>query len=487
MNDLRQADSLFAQNKIAEAEILYRRVLTADANVAGAYWGLGRIAMRAQRFETAISMFAQVSRLLPVNCHALISLGDAYAELRHFEFAGKCYARAVEVAPGEAQAHYAYGLHLSSAGAAAQAEERLRAALKLDPSHSFAYAAIAQLKLYSTVSDGDIIALNDLLDKADLPPAKQMAAHYALGKAYYDIGEKNAAMTHFEKANGLQRSRVSFSVSDMRPFFNSIKNTFTSKILKNKNSQIEFPHTPIFIVGQPRSGSTLLEQMLGRHTEIFAAGELPFVGREVAGALSNKTNMPFPESCACLPPDQLSELAMVYFDAVKTCAPGYRYVTDKLPANFQSVGLIYMLMPNAKIINLRRHPMDMGFSIYRNFFNEDEPYFCSMTEIGEYHRIYEDIIAHWRENLPGFVLDIKYEELIADPQKTLSEVLEFCGLAWQDACLAPHETGGYVRTLSGNQVRQKLHSRGLNASKPYEPFLKSLRDSLQDTVDNYDS
>ena len=291
MNDLQKAATLLERGDIRQAEALYRRILKAEPANASAYLGLGRIAMRTLHFRSAVKLFEKSSTLASNHPQPLLNMGDAYSAQRQFSRAGECYARAAAVGPDDAQAQYAYGLHLAEAGDAARAAENLRSALRLDPTHAYAAHALSRLKTFCSRDDDDIVALQTTLKREGLPHGHQMAAHYALGKAYDDIGDIERAFAHMTKANALQRQLCSFSVADMKPFFEKIKATFDSDTLSRRNSRQEPPFTPIFIVGLPRSGSTLLEQMLGSHSEIAAAGELPFVGREVAAALANQTRL----------------------------------------------------------------------------------------------------------------------------------------------------------------------------------------------------
>ena len=485
-NDLNKAALFFAQGHTAQAEQLYRDVLKRDPDNASAHWGLGRVAMRASDLEAAAGLFRKAIKALPTHPLPMISLGDAYSEQRKFDQAGECYAKAAALAPENAFARYTYGVHLAEAGEHAAATKEFRAALKLDPTHGHAYSSLARLKSFTTRDDTDIEAMEALLARGDLAPASRMAALYGLGKAYDDLGDIESAFRYFAQANKSQRARASFSVSDMKPFFERLKRVFSPDVLANKNTQTEAPLTPIFIVGQPRSGSTLLEQILGRHSEIFAAGELPFFGREVVQELTRLKGAHFPEACLNLQQNELRNLAKVYLDTVGACAPDRNFVTDKSPSNYQSIGLISMIMPEAKIINIRRHPMDMGLSIFKNFFNEDEPYFCSLEEIGQYHRFYEDLMAHWRALLPNFVLDLQYEDLVADPKKTATRVLAFCGLEWMDPCLDFSQAPGHVRTLSQIQVRDAIGRDRVGAWKHYEKYLSPLQEALGDSIEKYE-
>lgn len=475
---LNQAAALSAKGDIKAAAQLYRQVLEKDPKNASAFWGLGRIAMGAGKFRDAISLFEKAISFLPSHPFPLIDIARAHEALREFDIAGKYFRKAAKVAPDNASAQYTLAVHLNEAGAFSEAEERLRASIDIDPVNAFAFYELSKLKTFTSQEDGDFEAIKRLLVQPILTLTDETAAHFALGKAYDDIGDQDSAFENFSKANAIQYAQASFSVSDMRPYFEDVKQVFNAAFFETCEPMAPPPITPIFIVGMPRTGSSLLEIILGRHSDIFAGGEMPFLGRNVVGTLSRDTNKSFPHACIGLHSHDCQRLAQIYYDAVSFGASQSSHVTDKLPANFQSIGLIRKIMPEAKIINLRRSPMDTGFSIFRNFFNENEPYFCDLGEIGEYYKIYDDLMAHWRHELPGFILDIDYESLVADSKSVISGVLEFCGLEWQDACLASKNQSDYVRTMSARQVRQGVSAKSIGYWRDYEKHLEPLRRAL---------
>ncbi len=475
---LNQAAALSAKGDIKAAAQLYRQVLDKDPENASAFWGLGRIAMSVGKSRDAISLFEKAIGFLPSHPFPLIDIARAHEALREFGVAGKYLRRAATVAPDNASVQYTLGVHLSEAGAFSEAEARFRASIDIDPVNAFAFYELSKLKTFSSQEDTDLKAIKELVARQNLSSSDGIAAHYALGKAYDDIGDRDGAFESYSKANAVQYGQATFSVNDMKPYFEDVKKVFDAAFFENCTQMTPPPVTPIFIVGMPRTGSSLLEIMLGRHGAISAAGELPFFGRDVVGVLSRETNKNFPQACIGLQSGDCRRLAQGYHDQIEAVASEFSFVTDKLPANFQSIGLIKKIMPSAKVINLRRDPMDVGFSIFKNFFNENESYFCDLGEIGNYYKLYDDLMAHWRRELPGFVLDIDYESLVTDPKNVISGVLEFCGLEWQDACLSSNNQPDYVRTLSARQARQGVSTKPVGLWRAYEKHLEPLRRAL---------
>jgi len=475
---LNKAAALSAKGDIKAAAQLFRQVLDKDPENASAFWGLGRIAMSVGKFRDAISLFEKAISFLPSHPFPLIDIARAHEALREFDVAGKYLRRAATVAPDNASVQYTLGTHLSEAGAFSEAEERFRASIDIEPANAFAFYELSKLKTFPSQEDSDFKTIKKFLVRPNLTLSDEIAAHYALGKAYDDIGDQDGAFESFSKANAIQHAQVTFSVDDMKPYFEDVKQVFDAAFFENCTQMSPPPVTPIFIVGMPRTGSSLLEVMLGRHSEISAAGELPFLGRDVVGALSRETQKPFPQACAGIHVEDCQKLAQIYFENVESIASGARFVIDKLPANFQSIGLIKKIMPGAKIINLRRDPMDAGFSIFKNFFNENEPYFCDLGEIGKYYKLYDDLMVHWRRELPGVILDIDYESLVADPKIVVGSALKFCGLEWQDACLNSKGQSDHVRTLSARQVRESVSTKNIGSWRAYEKHLEPLRHAL---------
>lgn len=236
--------------------------------------------------------------------------------------------------------------------------------------------------------------------------------------------------------------------------------------------------TPIFIVGMPRTGSTLLEQMLSSHTEIESAGEVSYIGQNVVLKIQQITGQAYPLGIESLNKKQLKKLGDGYLKQLQKHHPHARYIIDKLPANFQSIGLINKILPHAQIINLTRNPLATGLSIYRNYFAENEPYFCDLSEFSEYYLAYLELIFHWEKILAVQVTTIAYENLIATPKRHIKKILESCDLSWQNACLDYYKSPKQVLTLSATQVQQPLYESSLHNWKNYQQFLAVIDNKL---------
>ncbi|MFT5519877.1 MAG: Tfp pilus assembly protein PilF [Enterobacterales bacterium] len=487
MSDLKTAHELQARGQFKASESIYREALKVNPKNGEAYWGLGNIAMAVSYFEAAVEMYHKAVRFIPKSPIPLLNLANAYNELRIFDKAGQYYKKAAAMKPKHAPALYLYGNYQSSMGKSKQAEHLYRMTLELDPYFYHAYLALVRQKKFKAINDPDIIVLKNELAKSELSKNDQMTLCYSLGKAFYDLNESALAMQYLTKANELQRSMINFSVTDLIPFYQSIKDVFTKKQLQVYSDTQNHKVTPIFIVGQARSGSTLLEAMLGAHTSIYAAGELPFIGREIAAKVKKMTGQQFPEACQLLTKEQLAELGTDYIEMATAQIPQCRYFIDKQLSNFQSIGFIKSILPDAIIINMRRHPMDVGFSIFRNYFELNEPNFCSLNEIAQYYLIYEDLMSYWHALMPEAILDVRYESLVKEPELILTEVLSLCGLGWQPRCLDFHTNRQHVQTLSEIDIKQPVHQKSISSWIPYEDYLSDLSNALTHSINNYET
>jgi tetratricopeptide (TPR) repeat protein len=486
LNPLSQAEDLLQRGDLQQAEKLYRSILATQPNNGVALWGLGRIAMQVKHYTGAIAMLSRAAAALPSQAAPLQLLAQALQNSGRHTEAGTAYRLALKAEPDNARAHCELGVWLAGSGQLAAAEAALREALERDRYYAPAWLSLSRLKHFAS-GDPDISALQQALAHQSGSVSASTALHYALGKARHDCGNFSQAFDHWRYANELDHQRASFSVADMRPFFDSLKSQFDEPALARKAQGPKPALTPVFIVGQPRSGSTLLESMLAGHSRLETAGEQHYLAEDVAAALHQQTGAHFPEGLASLSPQQLRALGEVYLQGLQQHAPAARMIIDKLPANYQSIGLIYKILPHAKIIHLRRHPLDLGFSIFRNYFAAPEPYFSSLPEIAAYHREYESVMAHWRRLLPGFVHELCYEDLLRDPEVQLSAALAHCDLQWEPACLEFRQASHHINTLSQAQVRAPLNLGAVGSWKPYAAQLAPLREALGDCVQRYES
>lgn len=495
MSDIVQADTLVKQGYYAQAEKLYISLLQRDSRNGQAYTGLGKLALIANMPDRAVSLLQKACHLLPNEPLPLIYLSDAFNEVGSEQDALTVLEFAQKKLPNLPSILYQLAQQQLIMGDLTCAEQTFRKVIKCGtgPIVSFALHDLSRLKSFTCIDD-DVVLIQSRLATNALDTQQQIILYYALGKVFDDLQDYTKAWQHFEKANTLQLAQCSFKTIELTDFYRDVQSTATAKLLsvtrdirqkeihrelkKEVNKEVNKEIVPIFILGLPRSGSTLLEQVLSRHSNISGAGELPYLSREVDEYLFSQTQHHYPQSMLNLSDTQLNAAAQIYLQKINTHAAGKNYVIDKLPANFQSIGLIYKLFPNAKVLHLQRHLPDVAISVYKNYFAENEPYFCSLEEFKQYHQFYGDLMAHWNEVLPDFIYELTYEQLINNKEATIKGILDFCAIEWDHACLDETMINKPIKTLSNVQVRKATHKTLTTPSQHYEHYLRLFIDDI---------
>jgi hypothetical protein len=304
-----------------------------------------------------------------------------------------------------------------------------------------------------------------------------------LGKAYGDLNRPEPALRHLLAGNALKRPEVDYDEAVTLGKLERSKAAFTPERLARLRGLGDPSDRPIFVVGMPRSGTTLIEQILASHPRVFGAGELMHFSHSAGHVCEPPgATVPYPEMMASITGEQLRTLGARYLEAVAAAVPrsrGAPHFTDKMPANFRLVGLIHLALPNARIIHARRDAVDTCLSCFSKLFAGSQPFSFDLGELGRYYRVYDSLMAHWRAVLPqGAMLEVQYEELIADFEPQARRIIAYCGLEWDDACRAFHRTERPVRTASAVQVRQPLYASAVGRGRPYEPWLGPLLAAL---------
>ena len=473
LSPLQQADNCIQQGQFLAAEAMYKELLNNDITRGAAYLGLGNIALIMNQFDKAISLLNQACHLLPESTSPLLKLATAFNAVCSEQDALTVLNYAQTTFPQSAQVHYQLAQQHLMLGDFTQAEQTLRAIFNLDsgPILSHVLFELVRSKCY-TVQDVEI--LQQRLDKRIADNTEQTVLHYALGNVYHDSQDYQSAWQHFSQANSLQRQNCDFSTSQMHTFYAQTKAVSTRPLLTQQRTNVAEEITPIFILGLPRSGSTLLEQMLARHPRISAGGELPYLSRDVDQYLFTQTGYHYPHSMQNLTSKQLDQAALIYLYALRRHGRNKPFVTDKLPANFQSIGLIHKLFPKAKVIHIKREPAAVAFSIFRNFFELSEPYFCSLAELKQYQTYYLDLMSHWHSVIPGFVMDVSYEQLVKAPEQTMQSLLAFCGIDWDNVCLSDKQVQSPITTLSNIEARSPILPSVKKDWAPYQRYLQAF-------------
>jgi tetratricopeptide (TPR) repeat protein len=501
------------EGRLEEAERLYRQVLHDNRQNVDALRLLAQIASDAGHVDDAECMLQEAIRIAPDFLLAILDLGKLYKEEDRFAEAIACFDRAIALEPNRVQAHFMRAATLARASFTPEAAAAYRHCLELRPTHAGAllgfghtqnalgdydgavasydacrritpdsgeiYWSLANLKTYR-FDDETIAAMESYADAVELSVQSRVNFQFALGKACEDRGDFERAWDHYRRGSEMRRAEVAYDPVQTEVVNDRIVSTFSAEFLDSMKGAGDPDSSPIFILGLPRSGSTLLEQVLASHSAVEGTGELPYVGR-LATAIGRKgrRGVGYPDAVRKLGPVRVAALGAEYLSLTRmhrrTAAP--RFI-DKMPNNFPNVGLIALMLPNARIIDARRHPLDACLSCYRQLFAKGQNFTYDLTEIGEYFLQYQRMMDHWERVLPGRLLTVQYEEVVSDFECQARRLLDFCGLHWEDACLRFYESDRPVRTPSAEQVRQPIYDRSVGHWRKFERHLGELVDVI---------
>jgi Tfp pilus assembly protein PilF len=471
--------ALYVQGKLEEAVASFRRVLALKPDYAEAHYNLG-ITLHAQGMsKEAAASYRRALNLKADYADAHYNLGLALKDQGKLEEAITSFHRALSLKPGYAEAHHNLGVIFSELGKTDDAIASFRKALSLKPDCVLAYKGLSLIMKY-TEDDEVIHAMKDLYNtKGALSDADRADLGFALGKLFEDRKDYDRSFDFILQANLLKRRSYQYSIQSDYDLFEKIKNTFSSDFFAVHMKSGSQDSTPIFILGMPRSGTTLVEQILASHPLVYGAGELTALARLVNDICERRrTAAQFPECIMDLSEDALQGMGADYVKSIREYSDNAVFITDKMPRNFLYVGFIKTILPRAKVIHCVRDPMDTCFSIFKNVFMGPLRYAYDMDELGRYYNLYHDLMAHWEKVLPGFMHTLKYEELISDQQNQTKRLLDFCGLPWDAACLTFHQTKRRVSTASLAQVRQPIYKDSVALWRRYEKHLQPLKKAL---------
>lgn len=440
-----------------------------------------------ERLEEALDTARRAASLAPQNGDVLNVLGEVLQAMGRSAEALAAYERAADV-PGLApeKALINQGVVLMENGDKAQARAVFERALAQFPRSASAWFNRADLVTFQP-GDPTIAQMESLLGPGGLQPQNdQTALHFALGKAWLDVGDGGRAFAHFEEGSRLKRSTFVYDAAATQRWMDSVIAAFPSALFEHMGPALaeqgagneEGGDLPVFVLGMPRSGTTLVEQILASHAGVHGAGELSTLSRLVE-ALG-----PYPEIVGRLTPADLQTLGRQYVERVRPLAAGKRRVVDKMPSNFLFAGLIALALPQARIIHVQRDPVDTCLSCYTKLFTREQLFSYDLTELGRFYRDYERLMAHWRAVLPADrFLEVRYEDLVADLETQSRRLVSFIGLDWDPACLNFHQTRRIVRTASVNQVRQPVFNSSIGRWKSYASYLGPLLAALDIPAD----
>jgi tetratricopeptide (TPR) repeat protein len=475
-----QGNILTDQGKLEQAVTRYRRALELKPDYADAHNNLGNALRHQDNFAGAVTHYERAIALKPDYAAAHTNLGNALASQGKLSAAAACHERALALKPEFAEAHHNRGNALVGLGELQAAEQAYERAVLLNPKSGRNYRSLLSLKRV-VAGDQHLAAMERLArDMPSLPAAEQMELHFALGKAYADLDQREGSFNHFLEGGAFRRRELGYDEAKTLTGFDRLRAVFTRDFIGRRRGLGDPSAVPVFIIGMPRSGTTLVEQILASHPKVFGAGELREFSKAM-GILSPTGAAPasFAEFAEALPGEKLHQLGTIYLNEVQAMAPWAVRITDKMPGNFPFAGMIHLALPNARIIHMRRDPIDTCVSCFSMLFANGHPYSYDLAELGRYYRAYDAVMEHWRQVLPdGAMLEVRYEDVVADFETQARRVVSYCGLEWDDACLAFHATQRNVQTASATQVRRPIYRTSVGRWRPYEHLLRPLTAEL---------
>lgn len=436
----------------------------------------GQVLFERGEFEAALFYFQSALGQKPAWPPALFGAAQVLNALGRAEEALALFNKLQNLDAKSSDACHGAGEALQQLGRIAEARQAFERAVTLKPSHVHHHYALAQLSRFAP-GDARLAPLEALAkNMPSLSVPERGELHFALGKAYDDLGRWQDAFAQFQAGNALRRRSLDYDEKAALGLMAAMQEAFTPQAIAGHAGQGHASDIPVFVIGMPRSGTTLVEQILASHPAVAGAGETMYLHLLLGQGLLGSD---FPAGLTRLKGSDLFRFGGFYAARLKSHAPAARRIVDKLPANFLLAGLIHLVLPKARLIHIRRDPLDTCLSCYANLFAENIDYAYDLGELGRYYRGYQALMAHWRGVLPpGVILEVDYETLVGDLETEARRLIAHCGLDWDPACLAFHQTARVVHTLSSAQVRRPLYQNAIGRAAGYAPFLGPLREAL---------
>jgi tetratricopeptide (TPR) repeat protein len=503
------------QKKAAESEPFYRKALALKGEDASTLNNLALALMELDREEEAAGILTRSAALDPRNGRTYVYLGSALLSLDRTEEAEAALGRALAVIPDDPDAHNLRGRilldqnrpedaaasfreaiarkpdmidghnnlgnALKELGRVDEAMEAYHTARGLDPKATAVFINLVDAKPFTSNDDPDLRAMEELAQELpSMSDDDRMQLHFALSKAYGDLKRHGASFEHMLEGCALKRQKINYPEKETLWLFDRIREVTNLELMRRKAGGGDPSDVPIFIVGMPRSGSTLVEQVLASHPKVFGAGELKDFDKVVKSVHGpDGAVIAYPEFLPSFEPDHLRRMGAQYVRRLRGYSADAARITNKMPSSSFYVGLIHLVLPNARVIHTMRNPVDTCLSCFSKLFSGEQNFSYDLGELGRYYRKYTELMDHWRQVLPpGVMLDVRYEEVVEDLETQARRIVAHCGLEWDPVCLAFHENKRPVKTASALQVRKPIYRTSIGRWLPYkqqlEPLLREL-------------
>ncbi|MBT8078721.1 MAG: sulfotransferase [Gammaproteobacteria bacterium] len=465
-----------------DAEFLLEKALEFEPDNHRARLDYIRVLHRRQKFSKALEQAEQLHAADPGNVAFEIPLATENQAVGNFQEALATYDRVLQRQPELFNVHSARAHALKTIGRTDEAIASYRQAYRHKPDYGDAYWSLANLKTYR-FDDAELRQMREMEALDSTSTVDRIHLCFALGKALEDRAEYGESFGYYERGNRLKRHESRYEPERVEQEFETQKENFDAAFFAERAVAGCPDPAPIFIVGLPRAGSTLLEQILASHSQVDGTMELANIiglAHQLNGRSAHKQHAQYPKILHKLSAQQFREMGEKFIDDTMFHRAGGDYFIDKMPNNFRHIALIHLILPNAKIIDARRHPMACCFSAFKQLFAEGQEFTYGLEEIGRYYKAYVDLMDHWDRELPGKVLRVYHEDVIDDLEGQVRRMLDYCELPFEDACLEFHKTDRAVRTPSSEQVRQPIYKSGMDLWRHFEDHLDPLVEALGD-------
>jgi len=468
--------ALQATGKFKEAINSYNQVIKIHPDDPDIHYNLGFAFHNLGQFDNAIISYNKAIQLKPDYVEAYNNLGMAFQAISESNKAIENYTKAIQIKPDYAESFNNLGIIFQEIDRPTEAVENYNQAIQINPNYAKAYRHLSILKRYQP-NDPQIKLMQNMLRDSSFSKSDHTHLYFALAKAYEDLDEFEKSFNYLKKGNHLRKEELNYDINYDKKLSSKIKDIFSVK-----NLDIDIQDTddtsiqPIFIVGMPRSGTSLVEQIIASHTKVYGAGELETITQLVKPIISNSTL----NNKDKLSKNNINLIRSNYLKTLDELNVSENIVTDKMPRNFQWIGFIMSAFPNAKIIHLNRNPIAVCWSIYKHYFSGNgNGYAYNMNDLMEFYELYADLMSFWNRRFPDNIYNLCYEDLVENQKSETHDLLKFCDLEWDEQCLDFHKTKRIVKTASSSQVRKKIYKGSSEAWKKYEKYLQPLIQNLK--------
>jgi tetratricopeptide (TPR) repeat protein len=470
------------QSQFPQAAAHLHRALTIKPDHLPAQLDLCKVTREMGLLDESIRAGLAAVQLGPNDARTHSALALSYERFGLHQKAHTHYCRAAELAPDDPRRQFACGFGYLGSGDKATARRYFERVIALSPGDAQAHWMLARLQRYTSTGHADFQRLQQLLENPSASDDERSYLHFALGKMYEDCECYAEAFQHYTVGNRLEGKKYHYRPEDYRERVDGLIEAYSADFLSHLAPAGNPSRKPLFIVGMPRSGTSLVEQILASHPQVYGAGELSWLVKtehDLAGFL--RSSQDYPACVRAIDAQQIDLLAgkyLSYLDALSDHGP-YTYISDKMPSNYERIGLISLLFPHARIIHCQRDPLDNAISQFSLLFQGAIEYSHDLFNLGTHYAEYQRLMAHWRNLFPERILDVRYETLVANHEAETRRLLDFLQLPWEPGCLRFFEAHRTVRTSSDLQVRQPIYATSIGRWKHYEKYLEPLRRGLR--------